>query len=325
MSYEAENAAEDWDLVVGAFGGMAGTGWIRTNCPFCPTKTGKEDHKQSIGLNTETGGYNCFKCGTSGQIPEHLRDEIPYMPAAQGVKIEKPPVALPDQFFPLYAGPHANADWLEPARLYVRSRGSSRPEGGLPDFVAEEAFLGAAVSGWLRDRIIVPILDYSHPEPWDMRTWKGWVSRDYSVWWAKQCGKDPPDVQRPYLYPKNMDREGLLYNEPALWVSSSDPVFVVEGTLDVLALWPDAVAVLGKPLESQISKLLAAQRPVVVALDGDAWEEGWMLALRLRFQGQRAGALRFAPKVDPDEVSRPLLDRAARVSLETFEAVRVGF
>lgn len=303
---------EIWAKVVETFGGCVTTsGWIRRNCLVCEEVTGKADLKQSMGLNTATGGFNCFKCGTKGHLPEHLLDEIPYAAVTETV-IEKPHVEVLEQFYPLYEGEWASAEWLEPARQYVRNRGSKRPEGGLPESVGREAFLGAVVTGRLAHRIIVPILDYAQPDPWDMYSWLGWVSRDYTG-----------EALRPYLYPRNMDRSALLYNEPALYVATEEPVYVVEGTLDVLALWPDAVAVLGKPLESQITKLLSASRPVVIALDGDAWEEGWMLALRLKFEGARAGSVKFAPKVDPDEVARPRLDAAARRCLETMECVPV--
>ena len=75
------------------------------------------------------------------------------------------------------------------------------------------------------------------------------------------------------------------------------------------------VACLGKPNEAHLALLQEARRPVVVVLDGDAWEEGEALSLRLRFEGLRAGFVRLPPKTDPDEVSPALVWDWARASL----------
>lgn len=313
-----EERAEVDDAVVRVFGGRAGRGWIRGNCPFCFDQLGRPDRRGSLGLNTATGGYNCFRCGTHGRLSEERLDEIPYLPVDASAPPPPPPtVEVADGYLPLY-GSLAPAD-LEPAREYLRGR-------GLPDVVVADAGVGAALWGRLAGRVIVPIPDYAFggsPVEQGLARWRGWVSRDYT-------GR----AERPYLYPRGMQREGLLYGAPALvapapcpWcvdgcadcgLRGRTPVFVVEGTLDALALWGDAVAVLGKPLVSQVEALARAPRPVVVCLDGDAHEEGLMLALTLRHLGQAAGAIRLPPRVDPDEVPRAALDRAAARSLSLW-------
>ena len=50
-----------------------------------------------------------------------------------------------------------------------------------------------------------------------------------------------------------------------------------------------------------------AKRPIAIVPDGDAWQDGWILAARLRFLGLRAGYVRLPPKMDPDEVDRDWL------------------
>jgi DNA primase len=90
---------------------------------------------------------------------------------------------------------------------------------------------------------------------------------------------------------------------------------VVEGVFDALALWPDAVAVLGKPSDQQVDALINAKRPVVIVLDGDAWLEGKWLAARLCLRGKRAGHIRLPPGVDPDEVDRKELEQQAMEAL----------
>jgi DNA primase len=126
-----------------------------------------------------------------------------------------------------------------------------------------------------------------------------------------------------YCYPRGMNRDGLLYNAPALQEQTARPCYIVEGSLDALALWPDAVAVLGKPLKSQLRILAAAKRPLVVALDGDAWNEGQALAWTLQSLGVRAASVRLPPKTDPDEVPRNWLDGQAAGALRAEQA-RLG-
>jgi DNA primase len=112
-----------------------------------------------------------------------------------------------------------------------------------------------------------------------------------------------------------MKKGEVLYNAQALSLETDVPVLVVEGTLDALAHWPDSVALLGKHGKAQVEWLLASRRPVCVVLDGDAWSEGEMLALRLSFAGVRAGSVRLEPKQDPDEVPKAELMRRALASL----------
>jgi DNA primase len=80
----------------------------------------------------------------------------------------------------------------------------------------------------------------------------------------------------------------------------------------------DASAVLGMPSSEQQLMLLEAKRPVVFALDGDAWLAGWGLAQQLRMlslcQGGsgRFSALRLPGGTDPDEIDPDRLFEAAR-------------
>lgn len=309
---------EEWEAVIEAFAGMGSTGgWIRADCPFCEEKEGVQDDRKSIGLNTATGGYNCHRCATKGRIPDDLLDEIPYLPPKTDAPVAKPPVQLCDGYVPLFNvfGEPIAAPQLYAGYNYLTRTGGHPPGRALPEHVLAEAHMGVMLSGYLRDRIIMPIPDYQYADPW-AAPWRGWVSRDYT---------GAPWNGKKYLYPKNMNREGLLYNEPALWEETDRPVYVVESILDTLALWPDSVAVLGKPIASQFEKICQARRPVVVALDGDAHEEGAMLAMKIRFarQDKRVGAVKLPPRTDPGEVARAALDDAALRSLYVWGSALV--
>ena len=100
-----------------------------------------------------------------------------------------------------------------------------------------------------------------------------------------------------------------LFNEAALHVETDQPVLLVEGVFDAFPYYPNAVAFGGKPTDEQVAALLAAKRPMVSTLDGDAWQEAEALAMRLHLAGKRADWMRLPPgrdpadkKVDPDAV-----------------------
>ena len=171
----------------------------------------------------------------------------------------------------------------------------------------EPARIGATLSGSFFGRVVVPIFGS------DGETWLGWVGRA----WVKKA-------QVPYLYPKGMPRGLVMYRQHVLLEETDEPALCVEGVMDALcaATWPAGTAFLGHESPAQVQALIAAKRPVVQVPDGDAWEAGWALTMRLRLEGQRAGCVRLPPRTDPDEVGDVLRD-AARRSLEQVDPVRV--
>ena len=291
-----------FEYVVRAFSGRSGDGWIRNECPSCEEMDGTTDYKKSLGYNTRNGGFNCFKCGMKGSLPRKWRAKLELMDAHERVEVEARvgEVEAAENFVSLFEGDGLGAMSLDYARSYLLDE---KPYGrGMSEDTAQAMKIGAALSGKLALRVIVPIFNYE-----DMRKpWRGWVARDYT-------GKS----KLPYRYPRGMSREGLLFNESALWVETDEPVFVVEGVFDTTRLFPHAVACMGKPLSSHTAKLLQAKRPVVICLDGDAWEEGWALAMTLRHYGAKAGSIRLPPRTDPDEVEKVWLMSKAMSSLES--------
>jgi DNA primase len=183
---------------------------------------------------------------------------------------------------------------LSEARDYLRRR-------HIREELWSEAGIGACIRGYAAGRVVVPV---TAPDG----TWFGWVGRA----WGKSS--------LPYIYPKGMRRGHLLYNHDALLVETDEPVFVVEGVFDALALWPNAVAVLGMPTRQHLAALKLSKRPVVSLLDGDARRQGHALALQLRVARVRSGAIILPPLTDPDEVSVELLQEAAREALSASSA-----
>jgi hypothetical protein len=259
-------------------------GKYRIVCPFCTSsKTGRPDYSMSVASGT--GLYYCHRCEHGGRLRE-APDPYADVSVEQTIEVTEPP----DGFIPLGHEPGLSAESLEDARAYARKR-------GLDEAMCREMGVGAVLDGYYAGRIIIPMLN-------DERDWVGYVARDWT-------GR----AQKPYLYPRGMSREHL-FNESALWERTEEPVLVVEGVLDTVPYWPDAVAVLGKPSHTQKESLMRAQRPVVLVLDGDAWREAHALCMELRLFGRTAGWVRLPPKKDPDEVPTAWLRGAARLSLE---------
>jgi hypothetical protein len=259
-----------------------GGAWKRGVCEACPARVGKDDGKAKFNFNTRTGGFSCRRCGFKGRLRPHELDSIGYV--IEEIERAEPYtgpaiIAPPEGFTPLYEEPGWSASVFNAAHAYLARRGIT------PELMLE-AGIGACASGKMNGRVVVPIL-----APQDPATWFGYSAR--ATW---------PDAFVKYLYPPGMDREHIVYNHDALLAETDAPAIIVEGVFDALALWPDAVAVLGKVSEGQMEALLSARRPLAVAMDGDAWAEGWALAARLRFEGARAGFVKLPPALDPATV-----------------------
>lgn len=308
------------ELVTSAVSGRRANskGWVRANCPFCELKTGKADKKQCLGLRVDVGKWHCFRCGSGGLLnasEDDLRDLGNMRPVKTAAE-ERIAIEPPEGFTPLFDGKEYSfpGDFM---REYLTGKGYTADgdrKRELPEDVCRAAQIGAVFDGCggackengdgvrctrckIRGRVVVPILDVDG-------SWRGWSAR--AMWKAS----------RKYLYPPGMQRAEILYNPGALRVETNKPVYVVEGVFDVIALWPDAVALLGKASEEQRDMLKDAKRPVVVCLDGDAWREGRALRDWLRLKGRCAGFIRMSAGEDPDEVNRAVLDRFAAESLE---------
>lgn len=293
------------DLLASAAHGKrpSSTGWLRLNCPLCELRIGKGDKRQSMGLSVTTFRFECYRCGATGRLSKPL-DEFSGFEVDGAATMPQEVMEPPEGFYALGEEPGLSAVVLEEARGYLAGEPSplfgrpGRPKAMSPVLVRESG-IGACASGYWGNRIIIPIFDLTGD-------------------WANFSTRILPDYEdgaKKYLYPKG-GRRNILYNHVALLEETDVPILVVEGCFDALAHWPHAVAVLGKPTHGHIEALSNCPRPVVFALDGDAWEEAWGLTLQLRARGQKAGWVKLAPGVDPDEIPTDVLLQAAQEALE---------
>lgn len=285
--------------------------WFRVNCPFCIGTHGKDDKRWSLGIQRGSGAYHCFRCGTSGRLPAGaLPDELAGFVLAERKRDEPPPMIQPPSgWTPLWFDPGLHAPTFTGARKYLHARGfdldawtSARigaVDRGVHKYTTRE---GEEREQRVVRRVVVPVIAS------DGQTWLGWVARDWT-------GR----AMRKYLYPGGMARGSILFEQARLTEpDDGQPVLVVEGVFDALPYLGHVVACLGKPSHRHVELLKETRRPLAVCLDGDAWEEGYALAMRLRLAGARAGFVRLPATEDPCSVDHDWLRKAAADSIKAL-------
>jgi hypothetical protein len=268
------------DLVARAVAGRVpnAKGWIRANCPFCEWRKGSEDKQQSFGVHVTRLWYSCFRCEAKGRLPYDLDEWAEFADQYEEPDSEEQPfLDPPESFVPLAEEPAVSSMTYRRALLYLMRKRQ------LPLWLIKKVGIGACLEGEFRYRVVVPITD-------DAGSWLWYVGR---TWFGKS-----------YKYPQG-DRHGVMFNRAALDEETDVPVLITEGVFDALPYYPYAVACLGKPQDAQLAALAGARRPIVLALDGDAHEEAWAVAMRLRLRGLAHGEIGYAhlpPCRDPADM-----------------------
>ena len=259
-------------LIAAAFSEARPTtdGWSRTVCPFCEV-AGHRDKKASLAVRWDNGWYQCWRCGEKGFAKVDL--DTVEKPQISPQPVDKADLELPEDYTSLGVEPGKSAYIFRGARDYLYRR-------GIPEQVWYEANIGACVNGYYRFRLIFPVTVGGEVRGFVARTWVN-------------------NVDRKYLYPRGMSRGSLLFNHDALYKEEDTPLIVVEGVFDALNLWPNAVAVLGKPSKQHVALLRDTKRSLVIALDPDARDEGWALAMQLQLHGKTAKFLDLPAGQDP--------------------------
>lgn len=261
------------DAVAGLDAGPSG--YVRAACPICETIVGTPDRHAALSCHLERGYYKCWRCGTKGWLRgtrgHHYRNEW-----SEGVEDELGQIELPEGFIALSDKRCSGSILAQKAKDYLLGR-------HIDETKQFESGVGVVVSGVYCNRVCVPV-----------------TACDGSLvgWFGRSLSDDSP---LPHMYPAGMQRGQYLFNEAALQRDDAGSLLAVEGILDALPYWPDASAFMGKPSEEHIRKLCATKRPVVLALDGDAWREGMAWAVRLRVEGkENADWMKLPPCEDPN-------------------------
>lgn len=275
-----------YQLVKRALASASGYGAVvRAKCPFCAIK-GHSTNKKNLSFDKRNGRWFCYRCHSSGAF-QGYQSQQQYKPRDSEINVYEPPLGWTSVMSQHPLALKAREYAVKKRKLDLVSIASA--ELGT---VTLRGRLGPEDQDW-RNRLIVPIKSLTGE-------WLGYVGRDISG-----------QSELPYMYVRGMARGAFLYNQSTLYVPAQTPVFVVEGTLDAVYLWPDAVALLGMWTDQQIEILCTSERPIVVLLDGDAWKKGEALADILRMYGKTAVSIRLGPKLDPDDMPREWLRKEA--------------
>lgn len=287
------NAPNIYSLVLRSVAGVRGTSqWKRGNCHCCEAKGEGRDTKKKFAFNSATNGYCCLRCKTKGRLRKGDYQSVETYEVVDTTQSQAPtPISAPLGYAPLYQDGVATRSDLEFARKFVASRGVSVE-------AAKALKFGATRKGEFAGRLIMPIVASDG-------SWLGFSSRIVDG--------NPRSIK--YKYPVSMQRDKLLFNAQAL-VANHEFVYVVEGALDAAYLYPNAVALLGTPSQTQINMLAKSSARLCVVMDGDAWELGARIALRLRLYGACAGSIRLPVGLDPDDTDREKLHALARESFQ---------
>jgi len=281
----------------------------RMSCPFCED-AGHRDRKRSLSVSTSSGWWRCFRCDLKGRIGS-LDQGVDFADRRAPETVLDEVYDKPDEFYRIA---HDRSEALKPARRYMLGKGPRGRPVAVPRSVWELADIHACAEGFWQNRIIVPLYAPGGT------AWLGWVGR---LWFHNPDPGAEGLAALKYLYPRGMDKGEFLYNQRVLELDTEAPVLVVEGAFDCFGFWDDACAMLGDCSHAQMAALIKSSRPVCVVLDGDAWQKGHMMAARLQFEGQCAGSVRLPPRLDPDEIDRDTLLRAAIQSLGRFAPIVV--
>lgn len=238
--------------------GPSPKGAFNTCCPFCIVVLGKADLKFKLELDPAKGLFHCHKCETGG------RTDLSWMKrAARGPvqQVAAESMSQPHGYFPIHSTLTSAA--MQPYYKYLLNRGVTAK-------MCEELEIGACVTGKYAGRIIVPQFRTEAVRGKQVvKRWNGFVTR--AIY---------PSMEPKYLYPRGMDRRTQVWGT---WLPWQETLFVVEGVFDALALYPCGLATYGKNITDDqlevLSKLTC--RELVFALDGDAWQDAQVAAMRL--------------------------------------------
>jgi DNA primase len=322
-------------------------------CPFHNEKT------PSFSVNAERGFFHCFGCGAGGTVFDFVMkvEGLTFFEALQSLA-RRYGIVLPDHSGPgapppgerdalalanqtaaeFFAHVLWNADDGAPAREYLKGRGITEETArafmlgfaparmaNLAAVIGKRGMLEAAVKAGLVKR-------YDGRPPYDMfQARLMFPIRDAQGRVIGFGGRviDPASTAPKYInspespiYSKARALYGVFEARQA--IAKADRAIVVEGNIDVIALWQagfkETVASLGTALTVDQLRLLARYtRNIIACFDGDAaGRKASLRALEVFIGAGLLGRGVFIPSgYDPDTLVR---DRGAQAMTELIES-----
>jgi hypothetical protein len=228
-------------------GTVRSTGDVCFHCPFC------NHHKKKLEVNLDTGQWHCWVCDAKGRrlpslflrhrVPDHklqrLRELIGSFVSAEA-RQAPPPVALPEDYRPLW----------EPSRsMFYRICHNYLEERGVRPADILRYRIGYCEKGQYAKMVIIPNYDQHGQLNY-------FSARSFTT--NKKLG--------PSL-PKNIIGFDLQIN----W---SEPVTIIEGQFDALAVRYNACPLYGSTISEALKiRILESEVPLNICLDPDAFKK----------------------------------------------------
>ena len=275
-------------------------GWVNVHCPYCG------DDNYHLGINTESGGCHCWRCGTHPMIAtfSQLLRLSPSQTWAviseyRGVRRVAPrkTTARPHGEKP-FKFPTPNEPLTRPYIHYLRRRHFD-PEQIVQEWGVRQTGPMSKLDGVSYSyRLLIPVIWDGQVVSFQARDITGRAHMRYMA-----CPR-----QRERIHHKD-----ILYGKQEAW-DAARQMIVVEGVTDVWRLGPFAAAVFG--IEFRMEQVLAMARladQFFIAFDDEptAQEQAERLAVRLRVLGKRT-AICPPPGKDPGGMSQDDADHFVR-------------
>jgi hypothetical protein len=221
-------------------------------CPYC----GKD--RNHCWINVEKNTFRCYKCNISGNIytllryysieniDDHLKELEDDTPLRELIEIHKD--AKPDWT-------KGTVDLFEEGYLPRKGRGYLESRN-VSLSLAKELNFRIGIEGKVRGTIVIPIIDKGSVA--------NYVARRFMFSGERYIGPHKDEGFTP--------KGTLVYGIDRV---QNEPVVLVEGVFDALALWEyGAVALMGKTASTaQISRVLTVASSVVILLDREGTAE----------------------------------------------------
>ena len=252
------------------------------HCPFC------NHHKKKLQVNFDTQKWHCWVCNAGGHkigvllrkinAPKQIISEVlKILGDYRGVKYEKDEkteynVSLPQCYKPLWK-PSTDPLYTN-AISYLKRRGI----GGI-DILRYS--MGYCSSNGYSNRIIIPSYDADGKLNY-------FIARDMF-----------PNSKFKYKNPP-MSKDTVCFE---MFVNWNEPIILVEGVFDAIAIRNNAIPLLGKfPSKTLVMRLVEKQvKKIYVALDEDARQDAIKLSKFLMDYGIETYLLNMKDK-DPSEL-----------------------
>lgn len=224
-------------------------------CPFHQAVNNVD--RKKFGINLDTAGYNCFACGESGKSFKTLFKKLKVKPALYKelysiigeqfkpnygkVKEKEVGLKLPDEFLSI-AIPNNSLEYRH-ALNYIKKRGITRD-----DILRYN--IGYCESGVYKNRIIIP--SYDKDANLNFFSARDFLNSSYLKYLLPPWSKD------------------IIGNE--LYINWNEPITLVEGSFDQLAIRNNAIPLFGKTLSSSLKEAILENdvKRVNICLDNDA-------------------------------------------------------